>query len=201
MKNRVTLLAFLLILTFSLTPTLTVLAQNENQRIGIAGTYQYSAVDDSVKQNKNTFQYVEECFTRSSFLGCSHLEILSIQAATASISRYSDYNELASDENAKNIVDLLNKLEFKNIAKNTYYSTEKRENSMGVVVGNKIVVQDERPYTLLAIIPRSAGYKQEWAGNFTIGDGDIHEGFKAARDEILRYVKYYIDENEIEGGH
>ncbi|MBQ7668948.1 MAG: S-layer homology domain-containing protein [Clostridia bacterium] len=199
MKSKFKIISFILILTLSLTPTLNAFAVSEEQGRLITGTYQYSAVDDSVRQNENTFLYIEDCFTRSSFLGCEHLEMLSIQAATASISRYTDYNETASNGNAKNIVNLLNKLEFNNIAKNTYYSKEKRENSMGVVVGNKTVIQDEKLYTLLAVIPRSAGYKQEWAGNFTIGDGDIHEGFKAARDEILRFVKQYINEYDIHG--
>ena len=167
----------------------------------ISGDYQYSSSIGGV-QLQNTFEYRDDCFTRSSYLGCKHLESLSIQVAASSISFYSqeqDTYEIATEDNAHNVIDFLTKMEFEDIETNQYYKTEKHENSVGVCVGHKNIIQDGNSYTLLAIVPRSAGYKQEWAGNFTIGDGDIHEGFKAARDEILRFVKQYINKNEIEG--
>ena len=72
--------------------------------------------------------------------------------------------------------------------------------SCGVDVARRTIVQNGKNYTLLAIIPRSAVYAQEWAGDFNVGVGDIQEGFKAARDEILRFVKQYISDNDVEGG-
>ena len=192
---------FLVIILNLLLPTANVLAKELDSSEVITGKYQSSASEGDV-QIENTFEYRDDCFTRSSFLGCKHLEILSIQAASASISYYgedTDKDEINTSQNSYNIADMLEKMKFNNIKTNTYYTTEKHENSMGVIVGQKNIIQDGKTYTLLAIIPRSAGYKQEWAGNFIIGDGDIHEGFKAARDEILRFVKKYIEENNING--
>ena len=183
-------------------PTVNAFADTEDSSAVITGTYQFSSNEGSNRQSQNTFEYRDDCFTRSSFIGCKHLEVLSIQAASASVSWYGteiDEDEIDTSENAHNIVSLLQDIGFDDVATNTYYTVEKHENSMAVAVGHKTIIQDGNNYTLLAIIPRSAGYKEEWAGNLITGDGDIHEGFKAARDEILRFVKHYISENQIEG--
>ena len=179
-----------------------VFAQTDNSNEIITGTYQFSAIEGNNKQNQNTFLYKDSDFTKSSFIGSKSLEVLSIQVAAASLSWYGEYldkYEIDSSQNDYNIKNFLNKMEFNNIESNKYYNSEKKENSVGVIIGNKTIIQDGKEYTLLAIIPRSAGYKQEWAGNFTIGDGNIHEGFKSARDEILRFTKKYIEKNNITG--
>lgn len=179
-----------------------VYAESKNSSEIITGKYQYNAIEGNNKQNQNTFLYKDSDFTKSSFIGSKSLEVLSIQVASASLSWYGekeDKYEIDSSRNDYNVKNFLNKMKFNNIESNKYYNLEKEENSVGVIIGHKTIIQDEKEYTLLAIIPRSAGYKQEWAGNFTIGDGDIHEGFKMARDEILRFTKKYINKNNIKG--
>lgn len=57
---------------------------------------------------------------------------------------------------------------------------------------------------MLAIVIRSSNYTQEWTGNFTIRDkdgsaGNMHAGFKAARDEVLRYAAQYMKSHRITG--
>lgn len=130
--------------------------------------------------------YTDECFMRSSFNGCSHLELLSAQAAAAS-------------DTAHNITDTLEKAGFSNVSVNRYYNSLSKANSCAAAVGHKTIQQGEKRFTLIAVIPRSSGYQQEWAGNFNIGSGNIHEGFLAARDETLRFVKQYISNNNIKG--
>lgn len=181
---------------------ITVIAENKNSDEIITGTYQFSAIEGNNKQLQNTFVYKDSDFTKSSFKGSKSLEILSIQTAASSLSWYGkdiDKYEIDFSQNDYNIKNFMNKMKFNNIESNKYYNSEKKENSVGVIIGEKKIIQDGEEYTLLAIIPRSAGYKQEWAGNFTIGDGDIHEGFKSARDEILRFTKKYIEKNNIKG--
>ena len=50
---------------------------------------------------------------------------------------------------------------------------------------------------------RSSNYTQEWTGNFTINadssGGNMHAGFKAARDEVLRYAAQYMKKHRITG--
>jgi len=198
-KNLVSIVLILIILVVSAT---NVWAVSGDSNEVITGTYHFTATENSAIQRENTFEYRDDCFTHSSFLGCKHLEILSIQAAAASITKYGDENveyEVDVSTGPENIIEFLEEMKFNNISTNKYYTKEMKEHSIGVVVGNKTIVQDGESYTLLAIVPRNAGYKQEWYGDMHLGDGDIHEGFKYARDEILRFVKKYITENGIEG--
>ena len=205
MKNEISLISvsILIILVLNLVlPTISVFAKSEDSSEVITGNYQFSSDEGKNIQSKNTFEYRDDCFTRSSFLGCNHLEILSIQAASASVSYYGsevDKDEIDPSENSHNITEMLKEMKFEDVSTNKYYTTEKHESSMGVAVGHKNIIQNGKTYTLLAVIPRSAGYKQEWAGNFIVGDGDIHQGYKDARDEILRYLKKYIEDNDIKG--
>lgn len=196
MKKKIKSLLFLLLMIFPLS------VYAEDSKEIITGNYQYSAIEGYNKQNQNTFLYKDSDFTKSSFIGSKSLEVLSIQVAGASLSWYGkdiDKYEIDYTQNDYNIRNFLNDMKFNNIESNKYYNLEKKENSVGVIIGSKTIIQDNKEYTLLAIIPRSAGYKQEWAGNFTIGDGSIHEGFKSARDEILRFTKQYIEKNNITG--
>jgi len=183
-------------------PCVVVFAKAEDSSEIIKGTFSYTSNEGYNRQIENSFEYRDDCFTRSSFLGCHHLEILSSQVAISSASRYGmeeDFYDTNPEENSYNVVKFLNDMKFENVETNKYYTLEKQENSGAVAVGHKTIVASGKEYTLLAIIPRSAGYKQEWAGNFNVGDGDIHRGFKAARDEMLRFVKQYIKENNITG--
>ena len=168
----------------------------------IKGSYHFTSNENNNIQLEDTFEYRDDYFKTSSYYGNRDLEILSAQVSEASCSWYgekTDPYEIDYTNNAHNLIDFLSQMEFEKVSANQYYSLEKQENSAGVVVGYKKITVDEKTYTLLAIIPRSAGYKQEWAGNFTVGEGKIHEGFKAARDEILRFVKKYIADNHITG--
>lgn len=198
MKKKIILLILILLVIIPIT----AFADDNNSDEIITGTYQFSAIEGSNKQLQNTFVYKDSDFAKSSFKGSKSLETLSIQVAASSLSWYGeniDKYEIDVSQNDHNIKDFMNKMKFKNIESNKYYNSEKKENSVGVIIGEKKIIQNGKEYTLLAIIPRSAGYKQEWAGNFTIGDGDVHEGFKSARDEILRFTKKYIEKYNIEG--
>ena len=168
----------------------------------ITGTYQFTSTKDANRQIEDHFVFCEDCFLRSSFDGCSHLEELSAQTALASASWYGpqiDPYEKDYRENAHNLVGMLEAMGFEDIETNAWYSLEKKENTIGAGIGRKTITGQEGSYTLLAVIPRSCGYKQEWAGDFTIGAGNIHEGFLAARDEVLRFTKHYMEEFQIKG--
>ena len=202
MKNKKIALIFVLIMIINYClPIIEVFAKDDDSNY-ITGTYNFTSNETYNIQLEDTFKYSDYLFKKSSFENNVYLELLSSQAAIASASIYGegvDKYEVDPSENANNIINFLNKIGFKNIDTNKYYTVEKQENSAGVAVGYKNISTSTDDYTLLAIIPRSAGYKQEWVGNFTLGDGDIHQGFKAARDEILRFVKQYLTDNEITG--
>lgn len=203
MRLKIVLLITVIILLLNIIiPSIDALATDTDNLSVIKGTYQYTSNENSNKQLEDSFEYRDDCFMRSSFLGCEHLEALSSQVAISSASWYGeeeDKYEIDYSNNSHNVVDFLTKMDFKDVSTNKYYTLEKEENSSAVAVGHKTITTSEKTYTLLAVIPRSASYKQEWVGNFNVGNNGIHEGFKAARDEILRYVKKYIQDNNIEG--
>ena len=157
----------------------------------IKDTYYYTSID--VNNLSDTFIYSDEYFSNSSFIGNSNLEILSIQVAGASASCFENNSE------SYNIIDMLTKMKFNNITTNKYYDKDSEENSIALTIANKKIIVNNKEYVLLAIIPRSAGYDKEWAGNFYTGNQDIHLGFKIARDEVLRFTKKYINDNNING--
>lgn len=169
---------------------------------GVSGTYQYSAFEGSNKQSTDSFEYHDECFQRPSSKGCRHLITLSAQAAISSRSRFGekeDKYEQDTSNGAQNVKAFLSNMGFEDVEANEWYSHEMQEESVGVSVGHRTINVNGKTYTLLAIIPRSAGYRQEWAGDMNVEKGNIHKGFKEARDEALRFTKQYINKHNING--
>lgn len=167
------------------------------------GTYHFAS-NETTHGNilgTDTYQYCDRLFMGSAYDVDRHLATLSASTALSTASYYNDKNDLERNHatNSQNVRALLKAYGFSDIQTNTYYDREKEENSMGCIVGHKPIRVGSKSYTLLAVIPRSAGYKQEWAGNFTVGTGSIHQGFKAGRDEILRFVKNYMASKKIKG--
>lgn len=141
-------------------------------------------------------------FRQSSFIDNIYLAKASAQLAMASANYYDPGDDPQQTDPSLNADKLLNTLEsigFRDVKANSYYSVPDLPDSIGAALGHMTVTQDGKEYTLIAVVPRSEAYKQEWVGNFEIGGGDLHEGFKAARDEILRFTKQYIQENQITG--
>ena len=105
------------------------------------------------------------------------------------------------DETGNKIASFLEAAGYSTIQRNRYYAENvKLQDSLGVIVGKKAFVDTAgKEYTLLAVFPRNAGYGAEWKGDFNLGTEGMHKGFQEARDEMLRFVKYYIDTNHIAG--
>lgn len=193
--NRLLSVFLALVLVLGCLPAAALAAGSEE------GVYQYTSNENGNKQETDDFQWYDS-FTRSSFEGCDHLRLLSAQVAISSASYYGaegDPYEQDHSDLGRNVKAMLTAMGFEDVEANAWYATEAKEDSAAVAVGHRSVEADGKTYTLLAVIPRSAGYKQEWSGNFTVGSGLIHEGFKAARDEDLRFVKQYIAAHGITG--
>ena len=148
----------------------------------------------------------DDCFLRSSYLGCSHLAEVSAAAALAS-GAYSNPS-LTPEQNEplapRYVKAFLSAAHFQDVETNKYYTVMAEENSAAAAFGHKTIQDGDKTYTLLAIVLRSTDYAQEWAGNFTVSDeggsaGNMHAGFKAARDEVLRYAVQYMKNNGITG--
>ena len=136
------------------------------------------ALAEAASSNVPAFR--EDCFTRSSHLGCTHLFELSSRLVLDTV-------------DTATIRTRLEGLGFTGVSANAYASQNVLNvaDGMGVTVGRRQVTQEGVPYTLLAVFPRSF-YKAELIGNFTMGDTGAHKGFKDARDEILRFLRAYV---------
>lgn len=163
------------------------------------GTYHYISNEAPSIELEDTWRYTDNWFIGSSFEFDCHLADLSALTSLASVSYYTNDDEADKSQNSKNIIDLLEQFGFDDVAVNEQYDLENLENSVGVALGHKTVTDNGKDYTLIAVAPRSAGYKQEWGGNFTVGTDGLSEGFKHGRDEILRFMKQYVSDNGIEG--
>ena len=128
----------------------------------------------------DTCYYSDAWFLETSAAANSHLATLSAMTSVAA-----------------DIGELLEALGFAGIRMNAYYADDiKLADSMGCIIGSKTLADGA---TLLAIIPRSTDYGTEWAGNLHVGGSGFHQGFQAARDEILRFLKSYIETEGVTG--
>ena len=147
----------------------------------------------------------DDCFQRSSYLGCSHLAEVSAAAALASSPYINPSLTPTQNESLapRYVTEFLSKAHFRDVETNKYYTTRSEENSAAAAFGHKTIQDGDKTYTLLAIVIRSSNYTQEWTGNFTINadssGGNMHAGFKAARDEVLRYAAQYMKKHRITG--
>ncbi len=178
-------------------------AQEKSYRT--TGKYSFTASlisDGTNGQEEDTFVFDEECFRESSFTGCPHLRTLSVQVGNAATTFYGDRpDKFCRDMShaSRNLEIMLSAMGFSGISINGYYNRECMEDSMGFAAARRSLDVKGKKYTLIGLFPRGDGYKEEWSGNFRVGAGNIHEGFKAVRDEGLRFLKKYINENGISG--
>lgn len=166
------------------------------------GTYHYNLYEGANKQGTDTFEYDDAYFMKSSYDVDAHLVTLSAQATLASRNKWGDKEDKYEQDpsnGSENVENFLKELGFSNVESNEWYHHEMLDNSMGVALGYREIEENGKKYTLLAIIPRSGGYRQEWAGNANVGTGAVHQGFFEARDEVLRFTKQYLSKNKIDG--
>ena len=139
------------------------------------------------------YYYTDRVFSESATNYNEHLATMSMILATASIS--SQDPDATYDVKSRNLQYLLREWDFIGFDMNEYYTQKPAEQTMGVGIAYKVIGEGEDAYTVLAIVPRSAGYEKEWAGNFTVGTEGTHQGFTTGRDIILDFATKYVEEN------
>ena len=166
----------------------TASAKEADSSAVVRGSYRFISSINSGVISEDTFEYRDDCFTRSSFLPYDPLVTLSAQTALASV-----------DSGGRYIQAMLEDMGFEDVEENQYYPGLSLADSMGAAAGHRPLTASGTEYTLVAIVVRGAGYFQEWGGNLELGEGGLHEGFKQARDEVLRFLKQYISNHSIKG--
>ena len=157
------------------------------------GTFLFSPHNGAPGEDKiDTYVYSDQFFADSAYTENKHLATMSMIMASASISS----ERAGYDRKSQNLEDLLTKLGFEGFATNDCYKSQPQTDTMGAAAAYKNVTINGQPYTLLAVVPRSAGYEREWAGNFTVGASGLHAGFNTARDRVLSFAKEYVAANQ-----
>ena len=139
------------------------------------------------------YYYTDGVFSGLSTEYNEHLATMSMILAAASIS--SQEPDVSYDFKSQNLQYLFREWDFTGFDMNEYYTQKPSEQTMGVGIAYKVIGEGEDAYTVLAIVPRSAGYEKEWAGNFTVGKEGTHQGFTTGRDIILDFASKYVEEN------
>ena len=139
------------------------------------------------------YYYTDGVFSGLSTEYNEHLATMSMILAAASIS--SQEPDVPYDFKSQNLQYLFREWDFTGFDMNEYYTQKPSEQTMGVGIAYKVIGEGEDAYTVLAIVPRSAGYEKEWAGNFTVGKEGTHQGFTTGRDIILDFASKYVEEN------
>ena len=148
------------------------------------------------------FFYDDNYFTKSSYEYQDSLATMTLcMAQSAFGSTKSENNEEGYKTKSQNLQQLLRDCGFpeENYDTNQAFKEKPTMDSIGVGASYKMITDDEKPYTLIAVAVRGGGYESEWASNFTLGKSGQHKGFNKARDQVLEYISQYIDEKGITG--
>lgn len=103
----------------------------------VEGTYSFTtatAIDNSIHV-ADTFTFREDCFMRSSFLGCTHLSELSAQLAMSSFGWFGEAGDPYEDnigDTGHNMKNLLSAMGFSNVQTNGYCQSDTLTDSVGV---------------------------------------------------------------------
>lgn len=150
----------------------------------IKGTFTFGAHSSDVDLT-DSYEYSDSYFEKSGYEENTNLAIMSMRMAAASISS----SDVDYSEKSKNIQNLLEQIGFNEVEANEYYKQKMDFNTMGAAVAYKVIGDS----VVLALVPRSAGYENEWAGNFVVGkDGKYHKGFDTTSDIVLNFAKEYV---------
>jgi len=154
----------------------------------VTGTFTYSGGDianNKVDDYETDFIFSTEYFNKPANEYNHELSIMSLQLAMAT---FGSHNQPYGEHKADNTKELLTKMGFSNIEPHGY-ETEPQENSIAVTFASDSL---DSKTELLVIAVRGGEYKEEWGGNFNVGNGDVHEGFRIAKEKIRDYFDVYI---------
>ena len=112
---------------------------------------------------------------------------LSIMSLQLSMSAFGLHKEPYGITKPNNIRCLLSCMGFEDIV-HYGYEREPTENSIAATIAKMSLPDGDE---LLVIAVRGGEYEFEWGGNFYIGDGDVHEGFRIAKEKVMGYFMEY----------
>ena len=172
----------------------------ETGNIRVSGMYRYPSAGN--QDYMTPYFYDDDYFTRSAYEYQDSLATMTLSMAlTAFGSPRARETPKGYTQKSINLYELLVQCGFpaEHYDTNEDFRTKPTRDSIGVGVSYKTVMDEGRPYTLVAAAIRGGAYESEWASNFTMGESGAHQGFCEARDQVLDYLRAYIAGQGIEG--
>ena len=170
---------------------------------GYRGTYYYrpgAGEYFELYDNVDYYVYTDDYFKKSSREFDEHLATMSMCLAEASVSSTREpFTPEGYARKSRDAVALLDDLGFSDIEINEAYTLKPTKDSMGAACARKRITVGSDEYTLLVILPRSAGYEAEWGNNFVLGAEGDAKGFSDAAIKCLDYAKGYVADHAISG--
>ena len=170
----------------------------ENQKY--EGNVSYAAFDNN--DYEMPFFYDDNYFAKSAYEYQDSLSTMTLCMALASFASSKSPNDYEGYQTKScNLEKLLKDCGFpeENFSTNRDFTVKPTKDSIGVGASSKLVTDEGKPYTLIAIGIRGNGYESEWASNFTMGDAGQHKGFSQAKFKVLSYLSEYIADKGITG--
>ena len=140
---------------------------------------------------RTEFTFSTDYFVNDANIYNHDLAIMSLQLSMAA---FGLHKEPYGNNKTKNIKNLLCNIGFQCDDIDFYgYDKEPKEidsqgNSIAATIARRSLDNDTE---LVVIAVRGGEYKEEWGGNFYVGDGDVHEGFRLAKETVIGYFNNY----------
>ena len=146
------------------------------------------------------YAYTDDYFKKDSRIYDDHLSTVSMSLAEASVSSTREpFNEEGYKRKNRDVIAFLEDTGFSDISINEAYTLKPTKDSIGIACAHKQITDGDKTYTLLAIVPRSAGYEAEWGNNFVLGAEGDAEGFAGCAEKCLAFAKDYVAEKQLQG--
>ena len=142
--------------------------------------------------------YSDDYFSKSAYEYNPSLATMSVSLA---LSAFASEDQTRYANKSANVRALLKDIGVPEgaIDTNEWFTLRPETDSIGVAAGSKPITVNGQTYALIAVAIRGGGYGREWASNFTIGETGQHNGFDAAKNNVLEYLKTYMAKQNITG--
>lgn len=83
----------------------------------------------------------------------------------------------------------------KDIYVNDSFDIAPTDNTIGMIMGAKKILIEDKDYILIPIAVRGGDYKAEWASNATLGKNGEAYGFSSSATKVMEQIEAYITSN------
>ena len=157
------------------------------------GTFRYAGMFSGEEADSTAeYAYSDEYFDIDSTIYNPSLATMSL---CFELSSWSSHDTDIWNQKSQNAKALLKEIGFKDFAQNEFWNDKPSTKSVGAVVANKTLGD----CTLIALAVRGGGYYNEWGSNVAVGLSGEHTGFSEGKENVIRFLNEYIEQQEITG--